>query len=337
MASTKTLAADEWAHCALETALKTRHKGKLLLNYKDEWTCFAGIIQLKGQNDMKCVAFGTGVKCLPESRCDDAGRKVRDSHAEIICKRNFTRYLLQEVLNLQDGERQGLVSEILERDGNKFRLRSDVRFVFYISTAPCGDGSMVQLEQEQTAETRLENESKKRKFDAVSGLDVNAAPLTVLRGRLDYSRLGVVRTKPGRLDSEPTLSLSCSDKIAIWNSVGIGGAFVSYHLSQPIYLHALVIGDLFNFDVLDQSLNKRMQIKHLNFIGNSMDIHHTQVCFPFSKSQLSQQTSRSKLKPSSVSVSWYLGGDGERITDGLLQGSAVNLGKSELLLKFRYI
>ena len=66
---------------------------------------------------------------------------------------------------------------------------------------------------------------------------------SVSRGRDNYSRYGVLRTKPGRADSPPTLSMSCSDKMAAWNVTGLQGALAS-KIFKPIYLSALVIGEV---------------------------------------------------------------------------------------------
>lgn len=63
------------------------------------------------------------------------------------------------------------------------------------------------------------------------------------RGRDNYSLFGVLRTKPGRADSPPTLSMSCSDKIASWNVVGIQSALASRILS-PVYIDSVVIGEV---------------------------------------------------------------------------------------------
>lgn len=73
----------------------------------------------------------------------------------------------------------------------------------------------------------------------IPSLNPNAAS----RGRDDYSRLGVLRTKPGRADSPPTLCMSCSDKIASWNVLGFQGALAA-RFFEPLYLSTVVIGEV---------------------------------------------------------------------------------------------
>ncbi|KAF9970570.1 tRNA-specific adenosine deaminase 1 [Actinomortierella ambigua] len=77
------------------------------------------------------------------------------------------------------------------------------------------------------------------------------------RGRIDYACITALRTKPGRVDSEPTLSMSCSDKIARWNVLGLNSALVASLLDQPLYLDSIVSHELFDAQALRRALYAR--------------------------------------------------------------------------------
>ncbi|KAF9908606.1 tRNA-specific adenosine deaminase 1 [Lobosporangium transversale] len=137
--------------------------------------------------------------------------------------------------------------------------------------------------------------------------------LELRRGRVDYDSVGVLRTKPGRVDSEPTLSMSCSDKIARWNVLGITSALVAPFL-KPIFLQSIVICELFDTTALERALFGR--IKCCRCSDNSLqptqlhpiDIHKTTSVFEFSKESITAKNEQEGVMTPPVacpsSISW---------------------------------
>ncbi len=88
--------------------------------------------------------------------------------------------------------------------------------------------------------------------------------------------MGVPRTKPGRLDSDPSLCMSCSDKMLKWLNVGLSGALLD-SLGVKLHLDSITIGDLFEQDALQRALGGRIDSVC------SVPIHQTKVPFKYSR------------------------------------------------------
>ncbi|KAF9192851.1 tRNA-specific adenosine deaminase 1 [Haplosporangium sp. Z 767] len=123
------------------------------------------------------------------------------------------------------------------------------------------------------------------------------------RGRIDYDSVGVLRTKPGRVDSEPTMSMSCSDKIARWNILGLTSALVVPFLS-PIYLNSVITRELFDATALKRALFERIKdcqcseaslegaseiINDQPYKSHQINIYESDIAFEFSKEIVAEQ------------------------------------------------
>ncbi|XP_045601488.1 tRNA-specific adenosine deaminase 1 [Procambarus clarkii] len=103
-----------------------------------EWTLLACFIKEDHHKEtLEVVALGTGSKCLGAQQLPSAGDVLHDSHAEVIARRAFMLYLLDQVEKASKSN----ISIFEQKDG-KFALKSGISFHFYGSHTPCGDASI---------------------------------------------------------------------------------------------------------------------------------------------------------------------------------------------------
>ena len=193
---------------------------------KCEWTVISAFVLLKSDGP-EIVSIGTGTKCLGQNETSPKGDLVHDSHAEVIAKRAFVLYLINQINLCQKGQ-----NSVLEKTPNgKFQLKFP--FVFYTSFPPCGDATIAPKEEENEPDT------KKAKLDIYrTGAKNSADPEN--GEKTNFHVLGLVRTKPGRGD--PTLSLSCSDKLAKWCHVGFQGTLLAGFFEKPLKPKTVIVG-----------------------------------------------------------------------------------------------
>lgn len=124
------------------------------------------------------------------------------------------------------------------------------------------------------------------------------------RGRINYDAVGVLRTKPGRVDSEPTMCMSCSDKIARWNILGLASALVAPFLA-PIYLSSVITEELFDAEALERALFKRLKIGCEDLSLDPYKLHRvgvysTDIIFEHSKDEVAAQSLKQGISTAPV-------------------------------------
>ncbi|KAI8374593.1 adenosine deaminase/editase [Radiomyces spectabilis] len=341
--------ADKLAMASHAQYVKLPKQGKPLLHdSKAEWTVLACILAVYAHEEeysIKVVSLGTGLKCLPFSKLSQDGHLVNDSHAEVIARRGFLKYALQEY------EKNDQNSPFMETNG-RVTVRPHHSFHMYISHSPCGDASMTALAEQQSAESFENFQSGKRKaptdnndffteYMYSSKKQKTEIPSGKLeRGRYGFERLGILRTKPDWILNRrcPCLAgihesdnVSDHDKLARWNVLGLQSALLS-HLFDPIYLQSIVIGDMFEKECLERALYGRLaglQDLPSPYTLNRPTIFATDKQFESSKAAL-EARNYTKIIPSGTAILWVPGmAKSEVIVHGRKQGAAKGVNNAK--------
>lgn len=159
---------------------------------------------------------------------------------------------------------------------NKFSLRPGIKLALYISDPPCGDASMSNI--------------------ATGDMPWKDPNDGILRGRANFNTVGVVRTKPGRADSKPSYSKSCSDKLCLKQFTGVLNA-ISSTCIEPIYLLYLVIPEN-KFHAGDF---RRCFHDRLGLFDSDLGFHQLQ-CLPFAKDEFPFRKQHERSQPLNLCV-----------------------------------
>lgn len=234
-------------------------------------------------------------------------------------------------------------------DGNQqqpFVWRENVTLHMYCSEAPCGDASMELTMSAQEDASPWESPLPPSLMSKAIGLSSTSSspgmasspattitPNLLLMGRACFSHLGVVRRKPARPDAPPTLSKSCSDKLAMRQCISLLSSVVSLLVSpEGVYLSSLVLPESqYSAAGCERCFSAQGRMASLasantkgerdGYAFRPFDIETTSLEFSFSK-RGGRRNADGEVKyvASSLSTAWSANGLAENIIGGVLQG-----------------
>ncbi|XP_066891371.1 double-stranded RNA-specific editase 1 isoform X2 [Kogia breviceps] len=268
----------------------------------------AGIVMTTGTDvkDAKVISVSTGTKCINGEYMSDRGLALNDCHAEIISRRSLLRFLytqLELYLNKDDQKRS--IFEKSERGG--FKLKENVRFHLYISTSPCGDARIFSPHEPVLEEPADRHPNRKARGQLRTKIESGEGTIPV---RSNAS----IQTWDGVLQGERLLTMSCSDKMARWNVVGIQGSLLSVFV-EPIYFSSIILGSLYHGDHLSRAMYQR--------ISNIEDLPALYTLNKPLLSGISNAEARQPGKAPNFSVNWTVG-------DSAIEVISATTGKDEL-------
>lgn len=250
-----------------------------------EWTIYSALVMESKNDTFEVVSCGTGTKCIGSMMLSEKGDILNDSHAEVVCRRAFIRFLMSQIRASKSSSSESIFK--YDDKTKKFKIDKDVRFHMFTTSSPCGDASIYSINDNQD-DDGYEPDTKKPKLLSEG---FTGAKLLFFEDVEDVMAQteGKIRIKPGKGDR--TMSLSCSDKIARWNLLGIQGCMLSSILEAPIYLTSVILADgtSYNQVAMERALFKRFNDAD-KFLNHPFKLHrpiitvaNNKIKFPFAK------------------------------------------------------
>lgn len=302
----------------------------------------------------KALFNRTGMKCLPAAKIPQAnGVCIHDWHAEILAVRAFNQFLLGECRDLALGmsshylrwrDEQERVSGEDTWHGQPFTWKEGVSLHMYCSEAPCMLVRPPYFLQYLFTDLHTELQGGDASMEIIMAAQEDASPWEVplaadsetpeagaapsLMGRGFFSQLGVVRRKPGRADAPPTLSKSCSDKLALRQCTSLLSSITSLLVSpKDVYLESLVLPESqYSAVACDRSFSAtgRMRIiagKHWpgGYSFHPVKVETTSKEFYFSNKEVVAR-SGGRVAASNLAATWSMEGLDEGLIGGSLEG-----------------
>lgn len=236
------------------------------------------------------VSLGVGTKVASAASIKSNHRHfgntiVRDCHAEVLARRGFMRYLYDQVELAKDSELSNvdMSNHCIFEKGLEGRLvlKKGVRIHLYTSSQPCGNASIKRWAKSQQPRFQAELPIYKYPEDIHKRIQITnesraEGQVALLVKRNNHTAKDVMPEEDTKKQKKtPTSSLhipvgtaavdsgegnvmTCSDKIARWNALGVQGALLSA-IMHPVYLSTVTVGRKFSKVHCERALCCRLQ------------------------------------------------------------------------------
>ena len=216
----------------------------------------AAVIQLcTDTGEVQIVAIGSESKCINGHHLSRSGTAVQDCHAEVVARRAFMRFLYTQAMSVLHDAANESIFEV-PAPGKLLKLKRSIRFILYISKPPCGDATQFTRADRGGCHDPSEDgvchpywnptPRKERKMGVLRKKLESGEGSVVLSshtGEQSWMKLKFSSSSLSCASSDQCLAtMSCSDKILKWNTLGLQGALLS-KIMEPVHLSSVVIGD----------------------------------------------------------------------------------------------
>ncbi|XP_047433040.1 double-stranded RNA-specific editase 1-like [Mugil cephalus] len=258
----------------------------------------AGVVMTTGTNvkEAQVICVSTGTKCINGEYMSDRGLALNDCHAEIVARRSLIRFLYSQLEHFLSNDEEVHRESIFTRydNGQGFKLKDNVQFHLYISTSPCGDARIFSPHEAGVEDQGDRHPNRKARGQLRTKIESG-------EGTIPVRSSNTIQTWDGVLQGERLLTMSCSDKIARWNVVGIQGSLMSY-FTKPIYFSSIILGSLYHADHLSRAMYQR--IIELEDLPQPFNLNRPLL------SGVSNAEARQPGKAPNFSVNWTVGDQG---------------------------
>lgn len=181
------------------------------------------------------IAVTTGTKCVSGEYLSDCGTAINDCHAEVLARRCLRHFFFKQIQQyFQNPSNSIFTSNAL---GTELDVKPDIKFHLFISSAPCGDARVFAPHEAQSSEADeesgcgYEDKHPNRIARGVLRTKIESGEGTI---PVKFSDSGI-QTWDGIIAGDRLLTMSCSDKLARMNVLGVQGEFVD----DENYIHYL--------------------------------------------------------------------------------------------------